>query len=395
MRSFSPTALGFVSIPGFANNVDVAGNYAYVAAGSSGLQVVDVTDRRRPQLVGVLDTPGNANDVRVDGNVAFVADGASGLQIIFVGNPLSPALVGSVDTPGVAWDLALNGNRCYIADGSMGLQVVDVTNLDAPIILGTVRTLGTAKGVSVSGNVAVVAQGNEGIQVIDVSDPINPVVLSAISTGGDARDVELLGEFAYIADFSQSFTVVGLADVRDPQLLASTPSSTGGLLQDVAIAGRFGLGADVFFVNGVPIIDIQSPANPIPRAILDFRNFRDDNGTGIAVDGRYVYLTAEPGISENGDSGDTRLYIGQYLAMEDTAGISPIISITSPANGSDIIEGSTITVEVSAGDDIGVAAVTFLVDGQVAFTDTTAPFLLNFSVPLGAPTVYDERACDG
>ena len=58
VTSTTPTPLSFVTIPGTANNVDVNGNFAYVAAGASGLQVVDVTDRRAPRVVGTLDTPG-------------------------------------------------------------------------------------------------------------------------------------------------------------------------------------------------------------------------------------------------------------------------------------------------------------------------------------------------
>src|ERR1017187_3467218 len=36
----SPSTLGYVTIPGFANGVDINGNYAYVAGGATGLQVV-------------------------------------------------------------------------------------------------------------------------------------------------------------------------------------------------------------------------------------------------------------------------------------------------------------------------------------------------------------------
>ena len=38
VRIFTPVALGFVSIPGFANNVAVSGDFAYVAAGATGVQ---------------------------------------------------------------------------------------------------------------------------------------------------------------------------------------------------------------------------------------------------------------------------------------------------------------------------------------------------------------------
>lgn len=120
VNTFSPTALASVTMPGFANNVDVSGNFAYVAAGSAGLQVVDVSDRKSPKTVGSEDTPGNANDVKVVGNTAFVADGPAGLQIINITNPLSPAIIGSVDTPDDAWDVVVNGNLAYVADGSAG-----------------------------------------------------------------------------------------------------------------------------------------------------------------------------------------------------------------------------------------------------------------------------------
>jgi len=82
IETFQPAALSYVDIPGYANNVDVAGNYAYVAAGSAGLQVVDVTDRTKPAIVASLDTDGTSIDVRVFGNYAYLADGEAGLKVI-------------------------------------------------------------------------------------------------------------------------------------------------------------------------------------------------------------------------------------------------------------------------------------------------------------------------
>src|SRR5258706_3358955 len=54
VNSFAPTALSFVNIPGFANGVAVNGNYAFVAAGATGLQVVDVSNRMNPSVVASL-----------------------------------------------------------------------------------------------------------------------------------------------------------------------------------------------------------------------------------------------------------------------------------------------------------------------------------------------------
>lgn len=55
-----------------------------------------------------------------------------------------------------------------------------------------------------------------------------------------------------------------------------------------------GLNADVWRVNAVPIYDI-SGSNIIFRSIVDFSSYRDDNGTGIAVTPRYVFLTTGEG----------------------------------------------------------------------------------------------------
>src|SRR5262249_33999182 len=84
---FAPVALGGVFIPGTANNVDVAGNYAYVAAGANGLQVVDVSDRTQPTIVAAASTPGDARDVKVVGSLAYVAAGPAGLQVVDVSIP--------------------------------------------------------------------------------------------------------------------------------------------------------------------------------------------------------------------------------------------------------------------------------------------------------------------
>ncbi|HUK47891.1 MAG TPA: hypothetical protein VLW06_09870, partial [Terriglobales bacterium] len=116
VTGFSPTALGSLAIPGFANGVAVNGNYVYVAAGSAGLQVVNVTNRTAPAIVASLALAGNSNSVRVVGNYAFVAAGTAGLEVIDITNPLSPALRATLKTSGTALDLTIQGDVAYVAN---------------------------------------------------------------------------------------------------------------------------------------------------------------------------------------------------------------------------------------------------------------------------------------
>ena len=51
----------------------------------------------------------------------------------------------------------------------------------------------------------------------------------------------------------------------------------------------------------------------------------------------------------------------------------PTVAITSPVAGADVIEGSTISIEADATDDVGVTRVDFTVGGAFAGSDSAAP----------------------
>jgi hypothetical protein len=415
VRTFTPRALSFLDLPGFANGVDVSGDYAYVAAGAAGLQVVAVGNRFSPQIAGSLALPGNAEDVKVVGGRAYVAAGPAGLHVVDVSDPAHPALLGMVDTPGEAQDLAVRGNLVYVADGPSGLAIVDAGDPAAPRLVASVALpSGDAKGVDVAQErgIAAIAGGSLGLQLVDVSDPAHPALLGQVATGGsgsggptdlvagggtggDARDVVVRGNTAFVADFASSLTAVDFTDSASPVVLASAPVNAGGRLFSLALAGDLAFGADVVFFNAVPIFGINPPASLTVRANLDFSALRDDNGTGIAVDSSFVYLTASNAIEENGAVGDTRLYIGQYLEVVDDKGVAPTARITAPAAGQTVVEGQSLTMTVDAADDVAVASVDFLVGGQVVFTAATGPYQYSLTVPVGISTLtLGARATD-
>ncbi len=377
VNGFTPSALSFLTIPGTAMNVDVNGNYAYVAAGAAGLVVVDVADRSRPRIAFVYDTPGFANDVVVSGSYAYVADGPSGLRVVNIANPLAPVLAGSIGTAGDAQDVAVRASLAIVAySGAFsGIQVVDVSSPSAPREIGRKALSTGVLGVDYDPvrRIAGLALGSGGLAVLDLSNPVNPIQIGSLP-GGDVQDVVIQGNHAFLADIARSFTVVDLTNPAAPALLASTPLDTGGRLADVAVAANgLAFGADIFFVNDVPIIDVTNRATPTPRFLLPFRQFRDDDGTGIALDSAFVYLTA--------NRGDGRLYIGQYQSLEDRNGVPPSVQISGPAGGTTVIQGSTILISANATDDVAVAAVSFFDKGALIDTDTSAPFEASYVVP--------------
>jgi hypothetical protein len=401
VTNFTPTPLGSLAIPGYANNVDANGGFAYVAAGANGLTIVNVQNPAAPVIVASLDTPGNANDVRVIGNRAYVADGSAGLRIIDVTNPAVPAPLGFYDTPGEANDVIVSGNYAYVADGVAGVQIINISNPSAPELVRTVDTPGTARGVDVEGNTLVVADDSPaaGLRVINVANPATAsIVGNAAVTGGAAIDVDMSNGYAVVAAYTGGTQIFDVRVPTAPALVGSLPGSgTNAFVpRDVQIAGQFALFAEQLFANAVaPIVDISNPAQPFFRGVLNFG--LDYAGTGIAISGPYVYWTGQSFVvsAENGTTGTTRLFIGQYIAIEDKNGIAPTVNITQPASGASAIEGSQLVVRADAVDDVGVASVTFTVNGATAFVDTSEPFEARLTVPpVGTPMVIGATAAD-
>ncbi|MES1243886.1 MAG: Ig-like domain-containing protein [Acidobacteriota bacterium] len=397
VRSFSPTALSFLALPGFPNGVAVSGDQAYVASGAAGLHVVDVSSLDEPVLRGTANTPGNANDVRVEGDLAYVADGPSGLQVIDVSDPSAPSIVGSRDTPGTATDLVVRGNFVYVADGAAGLQVIDVSNPSAPSIVGALDTPGNARGIDATDAVddlVVVADAEGGVHVIDVSNPVSPALLGSTHTRpgsfSAAADVVVRDRLAYVADGADGslggLRVIDFQNPANPALVGSTPDDFG--LSSVALDGRLAFAADYFFVNAVPVFDVGGA--PVFSAVVDFSDepsFRDDDGAGVAVRDGAVFLAAARGITDNGVSGDGGLHIGRAYLLADELGVAPQVAIASPAAGASVPERNLLTIRAAASDDVLVASVRFLVDGAVVAEDFKSPFEAAYPVPAGATSL--------
>ncbi|MCP3962159.1 MAG: hypothetical protein GY719_30315 [bacterium] len=387
--AFSPTALSSLLLPGHPNSVAVNGDYAYVASGGRGLQVVDVTDLQAPILAGGIRTPGNANDVQVVGDYAYIADGTRGLAVLDISDPANPTIVAQAFDSGNATDLVVRAGRAYVAN-SAGLRVFDVIDPTSPSFLGGVPLTGNARGVDVSGNLAVVA-ADGWVYTVDVSNPFAPAVAGVVDVPL-AADVVVRDRLAYVAAGSRTLGGVRVIDFSEPSapVIVGASGDLFGLV-NLDVERNFVFAADYFFRNAVPIFDVSSSL-PTFRAVLDFsgpptpRFFRGDNGRGLAVRGGVVFMVGTRGFPslDNGRYGIGGLHIGRYARYVDDAGLPPTVSLTLPQPGTTIGSRFSLMLEAEATDDVWVESVQFLVDGEVVGTDYAAPFDHGFLVPSGS-----------
>jgi len=222
-----PTALAAAPVsltlkgqwPGYARgparDVAVQGQFAYVAADSGGLHVIDIIDPASPKRVGGIDKPEPAGtpDIQrqhlvVSGNYVYVAQDRwdsqalihrGRLEVIVIADLANPRLVGGVETGGSASGVAVAGNHAYVAD-HVGLQVLDVSDPVNAARIGGTDTSGDAWDVAVSGNHAYLADYRDGLQVFDITDPGNLRRVGVYDTDGHSFGVAVAGNLIYVAD---------------------------------------------------------------------------------------------------------------------------------------------------------------------------------------------------
>ena len=81
--------------------IETAANFAYVASGSTGVLVADISDPRVLQPIRFVDTGFYAYDIEIQGDLMYVAD-LFGLTILDLSGPSAPAIISSLRTDGVA-----------------------------------------------------------------------------------------------------------------------------------------------------------------------------------------------------------------------------------------------------------------------------------------------------
>jgi len=331
--------VGGVGTPGSARSVAISETHAYVADGSSGLQVIDITNPASPQIVGSVDTPDYARSVAISNTHAYVADGDSGLQVIDITNPTSPQIVGSVDTPDDARGVAISETHAYVADDDSGLQVIDITNPTSPQIVGSVDTPGSARGVAISETHAYVAAGTS-LQVIDITNTGNPQFVGSVGTPVTAYGVATSGTHAYVTydyvEYENSnesisgLQVVDITNPLSPQTVSSVATPVGwtgpphggyGGARGVAISGTH---AYVTSAYSLQVIDISDPESPTIMGSVHTQF----PAVGVAVAGNYAYVACTTNYYEGSGSMEvidlTNPASPQYVFRWDTGMVNGV-----------------------------------------------------------------------
>ena len=174
------------------------GDHVFVAHGSHGMGMVDVSDPNEPVLVGHHPSTNLASGVATEGTQAYLTHGYGGaLEILDVSDPESIDSVGSQGSG--SYEVVHQGDHAYVA-GSQGFSAVDVSAPSAPSATGGYHVGSFLEALSVHGPLALVGSGDgRGVLVVDLRDPENLVLAGRYDTVGSVRGSDLHNHHVYAA----------------------------------------------------------------------------------------------------------------------------------------------------------------------------------------------------
>jgi len=169
------TEVGVLALEGVALDIAISadGEFAYIASGDAGLQVVDIRDPYNPELVSLHDTPEYVNHVDIVEGIAYVSYRAQNwsdyisVTAFDVHNPYAVKDLGHYEG-----FVTNNHTVCEKEDficftDHEGLKVVKKSDYS---IIGRYDLFDTAYAFAMRDNFAFVANGRNGLTVLEVGE---------------------------------------------------------------------------------------------------------------------------------------------------------------------------------------------------------------------------------
>jgi hypothetical protein len=195
----STTPVSNPAISGAPVAVQVEGNYAYVAAESAGMIILDISDPSSPIAEGAYNPSTAIEGVFVEGDTAYLA-GNGKFYILDVTDRTLPSLTGEAEIPYAGVEVRRRGTYALVTFGGGGLGVIDISTATAPEYIGRYGTYAKMWGFDLLGMHAYIADDWKGMHIADISDPESITAVKSVGTGGSAKDVVVSGGNAYVAD---------------------------------------------------------------------------------------------------------------------------------------------------------------------------------------------------
>ena len=237
----APFEVGFMETPYYAWRVAVSDSYAYLVDNvinqPDWIRVIDISNPANPTEVGSILMQSDIDELDISGNYLYLAADDLGMRVLDVSNPGSPIEVGWFIAPDV-YDVILQGDYAYLAsaDYDGGLLILDISTPTAPLFVGAYNPYGWLHpfDVAVEGGWAYIGvPTSDEILLLYVADPELPRALGSFTPSGDISDLYALDSLVYLSDGVAGLTILENELFYSPGGGISWQPQTSGTSEDL------------------------------------------------------------------------------------------------------------------------------------------------------------------
>ncbi len=295
--SNSPDSLYEDGFNGEGHAVETIGDYMYLAVGTGGLLVYDVSNPGSPVAVDTIMPDSSFQRMALWQQRLFVIDQGIGLVSFDLRTPASPVLIHLEPVPDEMYDVVVNDSTAYVSTESGGVRIYDVTNFRFTFT-GSI-TVDAPKWLATSGDYLLISRGPGGVRRYDVTNPAAPFPSGSYAPG------ELIENVAFVDTFVAAYLVDDLSILLfEPNRLNAGPIFALGVPDGVramyAVDEKMYVGTAE---AGIRIVDIVLPQSTALLGYLEANNQRfqatklrnDTAFVALAVDGVALVDLSQPG----------------------------------------------------------------------------------------------------
>ncbi|UCC80954.1 MAG: T9SS type A sorting domain-containing protein [Candidatus Zixiibacteriota bacterium] len=226
--------------------------------------IIDFTDLYNPSVIGEYWSPGTSYDVQLRGNYAFIANGTNGIVILDISIPEQPMIWDIFEVPVVALDLYIDGNRLYLLSNRSRFSIYEISEDNHLFLLGYINNYSAVtRNFYVDGDYAYLTEderinpGGDFVGVLDISDPTNPIVVDTIGNVVNPNYIVVDNGYAYLTT-SNDLRIYNVSNLDSISLVSIYPYQNYGSQIVIEYPYLYMACANTAF----EIINISDPANP-------------------------------------------------------------------------------------------------------------------------------------
>ncbi len=200
-----PTPAGFLALESSIKDWDQDGGLGYALSKNGRLKVIDIADPTCLRLLGTLDVGGNHQSFAVHNGFALVNSGTDGIQVWDISDPERAQIVGEI---AMAWpeseflysrEVHWKDDLAVVAVGDGGILTLDMSDPHEPKVAGRFNSTNFIVDVWVYGRHAYVGTAHQGVLVLDLANPAQPVLMGTLETRGHVRDLMFAPPYVWLA----------------------------------------------------------------------------------------------------------------------------------------------------------------------------------------------------